>query len=375
MVDVGTRCCGCGACFYSCPQKCIKIVNNKDGFPVSLVDVDSCVQCGRCEKVCPVLIDIPTSAIPEVFLAASKNTKERNVSSSGGIFALLAKQIIDQGGVVCGAVIEPYTMKVQHTIIDSTEDLPQLLGSKYVQSDLGNCLPKIRDLAKERLVLFCGTPCQVSALRQFVGESKNVVGIDFICHGVPSNKVFQNYIKSMERRYKSKIDNVNFRCKDTTWKKFSMYLHFENGSSYRKNFDLDPYGQAFTTNISLRESCYSCPSRQVSRQSDITLSDAWGVSNSHTLIKENLGASTVFIHSVPGQVLFDTIKDQISTETLSDNEKKTQLMRLTEGHDKHRNYRDFFNNLGQIDFCDLVKQYARYSLMKRIRKYVKLLVK
>lgn len=108
--------------------------------------------------------------------------------------------IIENNGLVCGAAFDG--LKVKHIIVDNKADLYKLRGSKYVQSDLGDCFEQIEKyLDNNRLVLFVGCSCQTAALRTYLKKdySNQLYLVDFICHGMLSQSLFDDYIKYLEK--------------------------------------------------------------------------------------------------------------------------------------------------------------------------------
>ena len=49
------RCCGCAACFNSCPVDAIEMRENRDGFLYPYVKEEVCINCGKCVRACPEL--------------------------------------------------------------------------------------------------------------------------------------------------------------------------------------------------------------------------------------------------------------------------------------------------------------------------------
>lgn len=188
-------CCGCGACYNSCPNKAIQMVEDQEGFLYPEINKTKCINCSICEKVCPIKnikIEEDTELIK--LAAWSKNKEIRKSSSSGGIFYTIANYIIENSGVVCAAGFDE-NMNVVHKIISEKKQIKELQGSKYVQSDIGQCNREVKKLLEEgKKVLFVGTPCQVSGLLTMLGKKYNNLYLcDFICHGVPSPKVYKKY--------------------------------------------------------------------------------------------------------------------------------------------------------------------------------------
>ena len=198
-----SKCTGCHACVNACPKNCIGMVSDEEGFLYPEIRQTECVNCGKCEKVCPLLNGKTKNpdALQIGYAAYNKDETIRLKSSSGGIFTLLAEWIIQQGGVVVGAAMTEDCKSVQHTIAETIEDLENLRGSKYLQSTIGTIFKTVKKyLDSGRLVLFTGTPCQIGGLYSYLGkEYDNLYTQDLICHGVPSPLIWKNYVELRER--------------------------------------------------------------------------------------------------------------------------------------------------------------------------------
>lgn len=196
-----SACCGCGACVQACPKKCIKMIENDEGFLYPQVNSSSCVNCGLCSKVCPFEnYEKAKNTGEQKYYAAYTHNKDYIInSSSGGLFSEFAAFFASNRNVICGATIDN-NHKVFHTIVYSIDEIKSLQGSKYVQSDLKNCMSEIKKLISNGAeVLFVGTPCQVAALKNFISSPK-LWTIDVLCHGVPSQKLFDYYISYLEKK-------------------------------------------------------------------------------------------------------------------------------------------------------------------------------
>ena len=320
MVNVTRKedCCGCAACVQVCPKSCITMVRDAEGFDYPKADPERCISCGLCEKVCPVShAQAEPAGEPKAFAAYGPD-KDRAESSSGGIFAQLARRTLAQGGLVFGAAMAEDGKTAVHMAIDGEGDLPRLQGSKYLQSHMGNCFRQAKEaLEAGRAVLFTGTPCQIEGLLHFLGRDyENLVTADVICHGVPSEKLWQKYLDYQQHRYGSRVTRVSFRDKRQGWKSFSMALTFENGKQYAKKLYFDTYLQLFLQDLCLRPSCYACPSRKKHRVSDLTLGDFWGCDRVCPEMDDDTGLSLVLIHSEKGQRAFDALSLKRKTVTL-----------------------------------------------------------
>lgn len=307
-----SKCSGCHACINSCPKKCISMQPDDEGFLYPVVDKDKCINCGLCKKVCHVLNPLENNNSPDAYACYNLNEDIRISSSSGGIFTLIAEWIIEQGGVVFGASFDD-NLVVKHFCIDNKEDLYKLRGSKYVQSVIGNTYSQVKEILKNgRSVLFTGTPCQISGLMLFLGKSyDNLYTQDIICHGVPSPKVWELYLRYQERLLNSEVNKEifpSFRSKEHGWLNFSVEMHFKSDVEYCVPHDNDSFMKAFLTNLSLRPSCYKCKCKGVHRNSDITLADFWGVNRLMPDMFDNKGTSLVLTNTEKGRRLFDEIQ-------------------------------------------------------------------
>ena len=189
-LEKGIACCGCTACISICSQQCIVMRRNEEGFLYPQVLNESCVHCGLCLKVCPILQTEGWGKY-DFREAWGVTTKDNNIllnSSSGGLFTALAETVLAENGCVFGAAFADDYQTVCHVMVENREKLSMLRGSKYIQSEMGNCYIAVKEQVKnDRKVLFTGTPCQIDGLRRFLGtDSDKVFFVDVICHGVPS---------------------------------------------------------------------------------------------------------------------------------------------------------------------------------------------
>jgi len=345
-----SECCGCHACYNICPTNAITMKEDEKGFKYPEIVEDKCIKCGACKKVCPVQSKERHDGEVRAFACYNKNDAERLKSSSGGIFVLLAKEILKKGGIVFGASLN-LDLKVVHIGIENEEQLIKLMGSKYVQSDIGNTYKQAKEyLEHGRYVLFSGTPCQIGGLKSYLGrEYDKLYCQDLICHGVPSPKVWEKYKEYREKKDNSVLANVSFRNKDEGWERLCLKFEYKN-KAYRKDLTEDIFLQLFLKNIILRESCYNCSFKGKNRISDITLADYWGIQNIHADMSDNRGVSLAICHSGKGKELFDNIKYKlVYKETNLDKAIKYNLnMIYSEKMNSKRE--EFFEKLDKDDF-------------------------
>lgn len=314
MINIDFKSCtGCGACSSICPNHAIIMAENFEGFLYPQIDFKQCVNCRQCVDVCT--LDKKIECKQEAYSIVNKNKIIYDHCSTTGIVSVLSKIILDEGGVVVGSSFKEG--KVKHIIVDNIDDVSKLAGSKYVQSKIGNTFNKIKCILEQnKKVLFVGTPCQVAGLKGFLKrEYNNLVTIDFICHGVPSPKVWDRYSKQIsEKNNLGEIISVNFRDKEYGWAKYGLRIHGKN-SSYFNLRENDPYLMAFSRNIILRNSCFNCKFKANNRYSDITVGDLWG-GQRYSSIFDNTGTGIVTIHTEKGRELLKKNEDNISLESI-----------------------------------------------------------
>ena len=326
MIDIQDKhqCCGCEACLQACPKHCIAFQEDSEGFAYPSVDKSICIDCGLCENVCPVLHQSEPNEPLKVYAAQNTNEKELLTSSSGGLFILLAKEILSQGGVVFGAKFDEH-WNVIHSYAETEEGAKVFMGSKYVQSRIGNMYIKAKDfLDSGKKVLFTGTPCQISGLKNYLRKDyENLLTVDVICHGVPSPMVWRRYLDELIKNTDNalsansnvQIKSISFRDKRSGWKKYSIALTLVKAQSNGKKnivslshiFQEDPYMTLFLCNYTLRPSCYICPAKAGKSNSDLTIADFWGIERSYPDLDDNRGVGLLLVNSNKGTQAFSSL--------------------------------------------------------------------
>ena len=302
-------CCGCKACADSCSKNFIHFSIDNEGFYYPNIDESNCINCGKCVRVCPELNVSKDTCSSSVAIAGYAIDDQRHrMGSSGGYFGLLAEYVINKGGVVYGAAFDE-NLQVIHKRVSSKEDLPLLYKSKYIQSNTIGIYKDIRvDLANNKMVLFCGTPCQCNAVRNYIGKiPDNLLLVDFICHGVPSQALFNDNIKWLEKKLKAKITKFTFRYKneDTTNPRSYGIEYCRKGKYFFKQglYHDIPFYYGFQQYLFLRPSCYLCKWSSVDRVSDITLGDFWGIHKVDPEFDESKGVSLLLINTHRGEAV------------------------------------------------------------------------
>ena len=356
------QCTGCGACDNSCPVGAIAM-NFVEGFKYPQIDNDKCIGCLACEKACPILHPVcpPTNEKPIVYAARNKDAEIRRESSSGGAFSALATAVLSQGGCVAGAAYDE-EMVVNHVLIDSLEQLPRLRGSKYVQCSINDNYKNVKEKLKQGLVvLFVGTPCQVSGLRSFLKKDyDNLYCCDFICHGVPSPLLFADYLKWLESNYNCKISSFNFRSKRSGW---YDALRVVNDKIVAKGKN-DAYFLGFNRNITLRESCFQCPSIGLPRKGDITIADYWGIGRKYKyepMTEIEKGVSLIMVNNEKGGNLVEQAMSYMDCEVrvLEEALAGNKPMVIPSSRPTARD--TFYKDRENLSFEDLSKKYFALS--------------
>lgn len=315
MITITDRkqCCGCSSCAQICPNHCIIMQEDLEGFLYPAVNSSICTKCGLCEQSCPIKnAHLKKDMTTLTYVAYVRSDDLRMKSSSGGMFTLIAEKVLKQKGVIFGAAFDEDFL-VHHIVIHDYEDLKKLRGSKYLQSRIENTYYEVLQfLEKGCYVLFTGTGCQIAGLKAFLNKDfEKLYTVDVLCHGAPSPKVWARYLDWQKNANKSDIDSISFRNKETGWKNYSIKLQFFNNNYYSKIYSEDIFMKMFLQNICLRPSCYMCRFKDINRISDITIGDCWGIDNYIPEMDDDMGTSIVLIHSEKGKTLFESLKNQM----------------------------------------------------------------
>lgn len=326
------NCCGCGACLNACPKQAISMKEDKYGFIFPHIDSNLCIKCGLCQKVCAYQ-NVEEKHTPlKTWAVSAKNRKTLEKSASGGAFFTLAYHIISEGGVVFGAVFNS-DWSVSHFMAEKISDLKKLQGSKYVQSSTGNCYRLAEEcLKKGTKVLYSGTPCQIAGLYGYLGRDyENLTTIDIICHGVPNNHMFQEYLKSL-----GNVTDFRFRDKKLGWGINGTAV--VNGKKIKIWQSASPYLYYFAHGMIYRDSCYICKYADSHRPADITLGDYWGIEKHHPeylkkgVLDSSMGISVVIANSEKGIKLIQKYKNSMNlfdSDFSKVSESNTQLRKPT----------------------------------------------
>lgn len=371
-----SKCVGCHACYSSCPCGCLSMKEDGEGFLYPSINEKQCINCGKCEHICPVMIRPAFNDYDEVCLAAySRNDEMRHKSSSGGVFSVLAEAVINSSGIVFGAAFDN-EFQVHHVQATTIEELARIRGSKYVQSRIEDTYRATKAyLESGRMVYFSGTPCQIDGLNNYLSHKyENLITQDIICHGVPAPFVWKKYLEQVKANLQSDIKDITFRDKTFGWRRYSLKIDGENGTHEMSNFLENPMMRAYLRDVCLRPSCYKCPSKGVKRSSDITLADFWNVSDYIEKLDDDKGIDLVICHSEKGCKLLKTVSKDLVSCKVDDRAARENIPMNSSPHlPQSRN--EFIHSLNMESFSDAVDKYCTIPLVERIQTKVKLILK
>lgn len=382
-------CCACGACVNICPKQAISMKEDEAGYLYPEINEDLCIECGACKNVCAYQHHEESNNPIDCYAAVSKNMEQSEKSASAGIFSAIASKVLRDGGTVYGAAFDD-DWNVSHIAVDSIDNLYKLQGSKYTHSNTGHTFSDVKkELINGRFVLYSGTPCQIAGLKQFLRkEYENLLTIDIVCHGVPSNKMLKDYIHFLEEKHKGKLEKFLFRDKKLGWGKNGSAL--VNGRYLKLWESASSYLKYFADSSLNRENCFRCKYASSHRPGDITLGDFWGIEKQHSdYLKawdESKGISLIVANTIKGadylkacdeyielkHSSFDKVSAgnaQLRHPCRSNNRDEIVNLYISQGWNTVEKY--FEKNIGFRKYASLVKSFIPKSLkiyIKSIRK-------
>lgn len=313
-------CTGCGACVNACPKHIIRLCDDREGFLYPVVDHEKCINCNLCEKSCPMQKEVVHTTetdkkYPQFYAGQLRCKDDLWDVSSGGAFWAFAETIIDNGGIVYGAVQENVDI-ITHIRAEDIEGIKRMRRSKYFQSDTCQTFRKVKeDLGNGKLVLYSGTGCQIAGLTSFLGRSfNNLYTCEVVCHGVPSRKVWKAYRKEKEEHEGKRIIDLVFRDKTIGWSRNQYKITYQDGSIERERSIRQLFHAGYLSGLFYRPSCGCCRFASLPRVSDITLADYWKYKGRFLQLASDLGVSLITINSNKGYDLLSKSSNYLDYE-------------------------------------------------------------
>ncbi len=339
------QCTGCLACYNACPVNAIRF--NQSDMSI-IIDHSMCIHCKKCEEACPANKDRDSLELFEtkaVVAAALIDEAVREKSTSGGAFSAFAQEVLNNEGMVYGAVWDE-NWRVIHTGISDVKDLPRMYGSKYVHSDIGFIYREIYKALKNHApVLFSGTPCQIAGLRSFLGkDDENLFTVETICHGISDPFLFDAYMREYHRK---DIRRFSMRSKKTGWTNgnYCFDVEYADGSSYIRHNKREPYMIVFANDICLHESCYHCRYRNA-RAADVSIGDFWGIEHMQSALDNGKGVSRIYVNTEKGKRMIQSAHSILRMEVVA----IKPLMPPSPLQERYAMRQVFLNNLEKYGF-------------------------
>lgn len=377
-IDKKENCCGCTACAAICPKSCIEMKEDKEGFRYPEVDEEICIECGACERVCPILNKTKEEKFQqEGYIIQNKDQQVLRESTAGGAFTAIAEYILNKNGVIFGVELSK-DLQAKHICVENKNELYRFRNSKYMQSimdETGKTQRKVKEfLDADRYVCFSGTPCQIEGLKKYLKKDyPKLITVDVVCRAVPSPFIFRKYIEYQEHKMNQKISSVRFRDKYYGYKYSTMnVLTNKNQGKYHKGVESDPWLRAFFSNICDRPSCHKCNFRKQYRVSDFTIWDCFNVGRFSKNLDNDKGATRMLIHSEKGKAIFRDICGeynyvQVNPEKLIEGSK--EVKESVAPNDKRK---EFFDDANRMNGVELYKKYFPDTLKVKLERIIRL---
>lgn len=377
MIEIKGKksCCGCWACKNICPKQCITMVEDEEGFRYPRIDTSNCIECGLCEKVCPIIQK--KEAVPFVQKAFVVQHRDETIlrdSTSGGFFTAIATYIISKGGVVFGCHLND-KFEAEHIYVENNEDLSQFRNSKYVQSLIGDTYQQVKTfLQNGRTVLFSGTPCQLEGLFNYLRKTyDNLYTVDVVCRAVPSPMILRKYLE-MQQCARGEMKSVKFRDKYHGYKYSSMSIFTNGGNDYHEGIDTDVYLRSFFSGVNIRPSCTDCKFRSRYRRTDFTIWDCFNIDGYSKELDNDKGVTRVLCHNERAYSIIKNLTNELKVEEVAADKAVYGVKELVCGPCFHEMRKGFFKDINNPAYTieQVFQKYFPVTLRHRIEKQARL---
>jgi len=351
------KCSGCTACMNICPKKAIRMINDEESFKYPQIDKEKCINCGACVKICPNIKKDRENSIQKTYGVKHKNTDERITSRSGGVFIALSDYILSLNGVIYGAELNT-DFTVSHNRAKDKEERDKFKGSKYIQSDMRDIIEKVKnDLQNGKKVLFSGTACQIAGVKSCISKDvqQNLYTCDLICHGVPSTKIFLDFLNYIEQVSKKKIKKFNFRDKKFGWETHYETITFEDNTQLTTQY----FRNLFYGHNILRPACYECNYANVHRPADITIADFWGIENIAPEFLDEKGVSLTIVNNEKGKKWFESVKCDLDFIECNIEDCIKYTYTLNQPTPKPNTREEFWKDYKEKEFQYIIEKYGK----------------
>lgn len=390
--ELNKECCGCAACVDICPKDAISMREDQETFRYPVIDYDKCINCGLCEKTCPLnFSDFQGHDSVDAYVGKYKSEKVIYDSSSGGAFTALYQTLIKAGYVVYGAQYFDH-LKVAHGKAVSEQECEKFRKSKYVQSDTEGVFKSVEhDLREGKSVCFSGVSCQCAALISYLDAKKvnrdHLVTVNILCHGVPSQAIFDKYIEEEEKKESARVLQFRFKNKETGNNNKvdtrTAQVEFSNGHKYIHTRGDDPFLRGYYFRLFYRPSCGVCHFTCKERITDITIADAWGIEKIKPEYKTGEGLSLILFNTEKAKEYLGSVESLMDLEKVPSEWTLTSQGLFSKPTDMHKNREKFFKLWEKKSFrsavftCTATNMKQKlwlmipYSIRSKIRSAVK----
>ena len=388
MIEIKDKraCTGCGACINACPQHIITMVEDNDGFIYPKVKVEDCIECHLCEKSCPMLKERKDVCknyddFPVFYAGQLKDENDLMEVSSGGAFWAFSRTIIDNGGIVYGAVQKDVD-SVYHQRAETLDEIKAIRRSKYFQSDTGQTFAQVKaDLKEGKIVLYCGTGCQIAGLKGYLNKKyENLITCDVVCHGVPSRKVWRAYRREKEEREGKIIKDLVFRDKSAGWSHNQYKITYQDGSVEKEASTQQLFHAGYLQGLFYRPSCGVCRFASLPRVADVTLADYWQYQGRFRQPENDFGVSLITVNSEKGRKLLQQSSKYLDYDPTERGLALSSCKHLDEHPSENPDRANFFKLFNEAGYYAAAKKYitsaGNTNLVKRVaRKLWRIFIK